>query len=192
MGRGRPIISRNATATTPLPTGAPALFGPGAAIDGRTAEGGWALTAADGENHRLVAETVLPVGAGEETTFTVVLHQNAGGGRTLGRFRMAATTDPGPVRTAPGPDVNKEILAIAATERAKRTDEQRERIAGFYRRVAPALAPARAAPRAAAPAQRGRLGAAPQSPVTAPHEPQPRAVLPRGTFLAAAAGARIP
>src|SRR5258708_36325069 len=177
MGRGRPIISRNATATTPLPTGAPALFGPGAAIDGRTAEGGWALTAADGENHRLVAETVLPVGAGEETTFTVVLHQNAGGGRTLGRFRMAATTDAGPVRTAPGPDLNKEILAIAATERAKRTDEQRERITGFYLRKAPERASVPAALRAAARAKADPLSDIPQSRGPGRQEPRPARVL---------------
>src|SRR5439155_4111092 len=74
---GRKIPLRNATASTPLPEPA-ARFSPAAAIDGRTTEGGWALLAADGLDHRLVVEAAEPVGTGEETTLTLVLHQNAG------------------------------------------------------------------------------------------------------------------
>jgi mono/diheme cytochrome c family protein len=182
-GAGRPIALRNATASTPPSRGATALFGPAAAVDGRTAEGGWALAAADGESHRLVVEAVHPVGAGEETTFTVVLHQNAGQGRTLGRFRMAATSDPRPVRTEPGVEIGKEILAIAATERARRTDEQREKIAAFYRRMAPALASVRTALRAAELAMADLVKDVPQSLVSVAQDPEPVRILPRGNFL---------
>ncbi|MFI5007085.1 MAG: PSD1 and planctomycete cytochrome C domain-containing protein, partial [Solirubrobacterales bacterium] len=182
-GAGRPIPLRNATASTRPAVEATALFSPAAAIDGRTASGGWTLAAADGDSHRLVAETVRPVGAGEETTFTVVLHQNAGQGRTLGRFRMAATTDAAPVRTGPGVEVSKEILAIAATEPAKRTEEQRDRIAAFYRRMAPELASARAALRAAELAKADLVKDVPQSLVSVAQDPEPVRILPRGNFL---------
>src|SRR5207249_11440753 len=97
---GRKIPLRNATASTPI-AGPGARFSPGAAIDGRTSAGGWALLTADGLDHRLVVEAAEPVGSGEETTLTAVIHQNAGGLRTLGRFRLSATTDPCPVLTRP-------------------------------------------------------------------------------------------
>ena len=51
---------------------------PAAAIDGRRDKGGWALWAADGDSHRLVVEATEPLGTSDETTLTVVLHQNAG------------------------------------------------------------------------------------------------------------------
>jgi len=216
---GRTLPLRNATASTPLPASG-ARFSPGAAIDGRTTEGGWALLAADGLDHRLVVEAAERVGTGEdvrrakrsvssaalrqvdpaaersmtgraersathseETTLTLVLHQNAGQGRTLGRFRLAATTDAPPVLTAPGPGITKEILEIAAKDPAERTKEQQESITSFFRRVAPELASVRTSLRAAELRKADIVKDVPQSLVTTTGEGEPVRILPRGNWL---------
>ncbi len=177
--RGRAIPLRNASASTVDDGG----FSAAAAIDGRTADGGWALAAADGESHRLVVELGEPLGTGQETTLTLVLHQNAGDLRTLGRFRLAGATSPLPVRTDPGPEPGREAVDAAGADSTARTQEQSEAIAVFYRRSAPALAEARARLRAVELEKQGFLATVPSSYVTTTQEPDPVRVLHRGSWL---------
>ncbi|PYQ05750.1 MAG: hypothetical protein DMF83_14540 [Acidobacteria bacterium] len=179
---GRKIPLRNATASTPI-AGRGAPFSPAAAIDGTTSGGGWALRAADGLEHRLVVEAVEPVGSGAETTLTAVIYQNAGRLRTLGRFRLSATTDPGPVLTEPGREVPKDLLEVAAKDRASRTKEEQETLTNFHRQVAPELAPVRTALRAAEVRKADLVKDIPQSLVTTAQEPEPVRILPRGNWL---------
>jgi hypothetical protein len=179
---GQSIPLRQATASTP-PPGPRTAFRAAAAIDGRTSGGGWALAEADGLDHRLVVEAAERVGAGAETTLTLVLHQNAGEGRTLGRFRLAATTDPPPVFTTPGPAVTRELIEIAARDCAERTAEQQDQLDGFFRRVAPELSSVRAALRAAELRKVDLVKDIPQSLVTTTTEPEPVRILPRGNWL---------
>ncbi|HEY8148362.1 MAG TPA: DUF1549 domain-containing protein, partial [Vicinamibacteria bacterium] len=174
---GRNIPLRHATASTP-PAAAGAALSPAAAIDGRTVGGGWALLAADRQDHRLVVEAAAPVGRGDETTLTLVLHQNAGQGRTLGRFRLSATTDPPPVVTEPGVAITKDILDLAPKDRARRTPEEQETLTKFYRRVAPALAPVRDALRAAELRKADLVPDILQSLVTTAQIPEPVRILP--------------
>jgi hypothetical protein len=179
---GRRIPLRNATASTPVD--AASSLGPAAAIDGRTtAGGGWALRAADRLDHRLVVETAEPVGRGDETTLTLVLHQNAGRGRTLGRFRLSGTTDPPPIRTEPGVPITKDIVDLAAKDPAQRTPEEHEALTKFYRRVAPLLEPVRSALRAAELRKADLVLQIPQSLVTTAQPPEPVRILPRGNWL---------
>jgi mono/diheme cytochrome c family protein len=176
---GRKLPLRNASASTADGAG----FRAAGAIDGRADEGGWALRAADGESHRLVVELARPVGTGGETTLTLVLHQNAGSLRTLGRFRLAGTTAPLPVRTEPGPEPGHEVVAAAAAEPLARTKEQEEALAAFYRRAAADLAEDRARLREAELEQQAFLDAVPSAFVTTAREPEPVRVLPRGNWL---------
>jgi Protein of unknown function (DUF1553)/Protein of unknown function (DUF1549)/Planctomycete cytochrome C len=178
-GAGRPVPLRNATASTAV---GPKQWAAATAIDGKVDHDGWALTAADGNDHRLVMETTEPVGAGGETTFTVVIRQDAGGGRTLGRFRMSASTDGWPVRTEPGREVSKDVLDIAAKPREERTKEQKERIAAFYRQAAPELGALRTALRAAEIKKAALLETIPQSLVTTTQEPDVVRILGRGNW----------
>ena len=179
---GRRIPLRHATASTPV--AAAASLGPAAAIDGRTSGGGgWALLGADRLDHRLVVEAAEPVGSGDETTLTLVLHQNAGGGRTLGRFRLSGTTDPPPIRTEPGVVITKDMVDLASKDPAKRTAEEQESLAKFYRRVAPALEPVRAALRAAELRKADLVPQIPQSLITTTQPPEPVRILPRGNWL---------
>ena len=181
---GRPLALQNATASTPDGDGSSAA----AAIDGNTKDGGWALRTADGESHRLVVELEAPVvREGETTTLTLVVHQNAGGLRTLGRLRLAGTSDALPVRTTPGPEPWSDLIEAAALDpngaqqgpadlarqvlqarggrartRARRAARRRARAPGARRRAAAVLrhddAGARARARAAARQLAGRLG----------------------------------
>jgi hypothetical protein len=176
---GRRIALRNASASTP----STASFTPAAAIDGHASSGGWALLAADGQDHRLVVETVEPLGRGEETALTLELDQNAGQGRTLGRFRLSATTDARPARADAGPAVTKEIVGIAAKAPAERSDEDKDTLARFYRRVAPELEPVRQAVRAADLRKAELLQGIPQSLITSTQPPDPVRILPRGNWL---------
>jgi cytochrome c553 len=179
---GRRIPLRNATASTAVPgpgTGGSAA----AAIDGRTSGAGWVLAAADGLDHRLVVEAGERVGSGEETALTLVIHQNAGEGRTLGRFRLAATTDPPPVETAPGPAITRELIEIAAKDCADRSQEQQDQLDGLFRRVAPELGSVRASLRAAELRKADLVKDIPQSLVTTTAEPEPVRILPRGNWL---------
>src|SRR5258707_7851224 len=134
-------------------------------------------------DHRLVVETAEPVGRGDETTLTLVLHQNAGQGRTLGRFRLSATTDPQPVKTEPGVAITKDILDLAAKDPARRTPEEQETLARFYRRVAPELAPVRDALRAAELRKADLVPSILQSLVSMAQTPEPVRILPRGNWL---------
>jgi len=177
--RGRAIPLRNASASTVDGSG----YSAAAAIDGRTAEGGWALAAADGEGHRLLVELGAALGTGEETTITLVLRQNAGDLRTLGRFRLAGTTAPLPVRTEPGPEPGRDAVAAAGTVPGARTREQAEAIAAFYRRSAPELAADRARLRAAELERQDFLATVASSYVTTTQEPDVVRLLPRGSWL---------
>jgi len=177
-GSGRRVPLRNATASTLDGAGSSAA----AAVDGRTDGGGWALPAADGESHRLVAELADPAAVAGETAFTLVLHQNAGDLRTLGRFRLAGTSEPAPIRTAPGPEPSGEMVRIAATLPAERSKEEAEKLAEFRLRHDPALAGERAAAWQAELAKQAFLASVPASYVTVAREPDPVRVLPRGNW----------
>jgi cytochrome c553 len=177
---GRPLALRNASASTP---DSPS-FSAADAIDGRTHEGGWSLASADGESHRLVVELETPLAReGETTTLSLVVHQNAGSLRTLGRLRFSGTSQPLPVRTAPGLEPPADIVTTAGLEPAARTKEQQTALAKFYRREAPELQPERAALRAAELERVAFLENVPQAYVTTTLAPDPVRVLPRGNWL---------
>jgi Protein of unknown function (DUF1553)/Protein of unknown function (DUF1549)/Planctomycete cytochrome C len=177
---GRRLALRSASASTPDGDG----YAAAAAIDGDTESGGWALGTADGESHRLVVELEAPiVREGETTTLTLVVHQNAGGLRTLGRLRLAGTADATPVRTTPGPEPRTELIAAAGLDPKVRTKEQQESLAKFYRREAPELAAARAALRSAELERQTLVDSLPQAYVTTVQEPDSVRVLPRGNWL---------
>jgi len=175
---GRPLALRNAFATNPDEDG----YSAAAAIDGNAEAGGWALTDADGESHRLVVELAEPLAGGPDTTLTLVLHQNAGDLRTLGRFRLAATTAALPVKMEPGPQPTEAIIAAAGLDPSDWTDEQRGQLFDFYWRAAPRTALLRAALRAAELEKAAFLETVPSSYVTQTMEPEPVRVLPRGNW----------
>jgi cytochrome c553 len=178
---GRPLALRHASASTRDDDGLAAA----AAIDGRRdGPSGWGVRGADGESHRLVVELAEPVvRQGETTTLTLVLRQNGGALRTLGRFRAAGSSEAPPVRTTPGPEPGSDVVTAAGLEPSARTREQQNALAKFYRRQAPALEAERRALRAAELEREAFLASVPQAYVTATQEPEPVRILPRGHWL---------
>ena len=119
---GEPVCLRAAVADTDVvqEDASPAAPGSGAAaIDGELA-GGWSLTGDGGVDHQLVVAFAEPLRA---LRFAVRLDQLDSAQRTLGRFRVAFTSDPlpvAPVVLPPACDVS--LLAATATGVASGAD----------------------------------------------------------------------
>ena len=106
------------------------------AIDGNTdAKNGWSIGDKTGRAHAASFELEgKPFDAtGSLLIFTLV--QKYGTNHTIGRFRIAATTQPLPVREQP-----ESIKEILAAKPEGRTDQQREELADYFRAFAPSLA----------------------------------------------------
>ncbi len=142
---------------------------------------GWAILPEAGKPHKAIFETKSPVGAAGGSTLTFTLEQNYGDNHALGRFRLAATTAPKPLRVNPG--LPAEIVAILAVDPAQRNADQKAGLARHYRSVAPLLEPVRqklAATRKA----REELGKqVPTSLATVAVAPRMIRVLPRGNWM---------
>ncbi len=108
------------------------------AIDG-VPDTGWNVKGAIGEPHAAVFELTEPIGNGGSTRLTLTLHQEYIHQMTIGRFRLSATTGPGPVVTS---GVPAEIESILLVDPECRTTEQSRRARDFYLSIAPELAEA--------------------------------------------------
>lgn len=112
-----------------------------AAADGKP-NTGWAILPQTGKANHAVFEAEEPLGdEGEPITLVVALSQNYGSQHTLGKFRLSVTNAAKPVRA--GNELPAEIADVIKTAPAERTEEQKSRLAAFYRSIAPELAPVR-------------------------------------------------
>ena len=89
------------------------------AIDGKS-DTGWSIQGRTGQPHAAVFALKKPL-AERSGSLVVTLHQRYIHQMTLGRFRLSATTDPGPVHASGLP---AEAEAIAAIPAGERTSEQ--------------------------------------------------------------------
>jgi mono/diheme cytochrome c family protein len=127
-------------------------------IDGNTDKGGWTASAVPVEHNqeaRAVFECEKPIAGfpgGTRLKISVYQKHSTGEGwqiipdkdtgldcHTLGRFRLSATTQSGPLRADPLTFAQRKLMAKPATDRAK--EEQRE-LFNVFRRVDPSLAKA--------------------------------------------------
>jgi mono/diheme cytochrome c family protein len=127
---GRTVMLRNASSSFDQ-----AGFEVEKAIDGDR-KSGWAIAGGTGRAQAAVFETAAPLGDDGGATLSVELVQSHGGGHTLGRFRLLATTAAPPVRELP--QRIRELLAVAPEQRA---EPQREELAAYFRPLAPSLMP---------------------------------------------------
>jgi mono/diheme cytochrome c family protein len=95
---------------------------------------GWAIGGATGKAHTAIFECATKVGEEGGTQLRFTLTQIYGGGHTLGRFRLSATSHPKPVRVLPA-----EIEAILALVPEQRTEAQRKAMHAYYRPFASSL-----------------------------------------------------
>lgn len=152
------------------------------AVDGKP-KTGWAILNQTGRENSAVfelSETLQSQDESNPPSLTVRLHQNHGGRHTLGRFRISATQQPRPVQVESLPEEIREILNIAA---ADRNDEQRSRLAEYYRGITPLLEETREQVRSIDAQIAAVEAAMPTMLVSMSVEPRPIRVLPRGNWL---------
>jgi mono/diheme cytochrome c family protein len=156
-----------------------------AAIDGQAdAANGWSVLGGTGTENALYLQTAQPVGGEGETVLTFTLRQLAGGNQVLGRFRLAATTQPAAVKAPPALVPIKEIADLLKIEPEKRNDQQKQRLEQFYRGLAPQLAEVRTRLTQARLAKSAVEAGVPRC-LTSVSSAQPRVVrfLPRGNWM---------
>jgi Protein of unknown function (DUF1553)/Protein of unknown function (DUF1549)/Planctomycete cytochrome C len=136
-GKQEPVKLIHATATFEQ-SGFPAA----ATIDGITgkADRGWAVLGGTGQDQAIYFELAEPLAGAGEKTLVFTLRQEAGGNRTLNKFRLAATTAPGLVRAPAVKSPPKDVAEALQTPSAQRTVEQRNRVTGYFRLITPTLA----------------------------------------------------
>lgn len=102
-------------------------------LDGKSgAENGWAVGGRVTTAHSLILLPEEPLPATAGATLRIIIEQNAPYvNHVLGRFRIAVTGHPAAIERARVP---AEILAIADTAAANRSEEQSKQIAEWYRR----------------------------------------------------------
>jgi hypothetical protein len=102
---------------------------------------GWGVAPQQTTPHAATFVAAAPFGNGEALVLTIRLeHRFRNPGYNLGRFRLSVTNDPGRLQRATVPPT---VLAVLDTPAEKRTKEQREALARYYRTIAPALQPVR-------------------------------------------------
>ena len=146
QGKAQPIILDHPTATMEQGNAADGNQNVGLrvaeAIDGDVngTKSGWAILPEVSVAQHAVFETLLDVTGSKDSTLTFTLAQNSEFRQhTIGRFRVSVTSSPRPVH-AFGADIPKTIRPILAMASEKRSDEQKNQIAAYYRSIAPALA----------------------------------------------------
>ncbi len=107
------------------------------AIDG--SKTGWAVSPEFGKSHTAIFEPEKPFGEAGAKTFEITLEcQSVHVQHTLGHFRLSATNAPKPELNGVAlPDAVREIALI---EKDKRSDEQKKKLAAYYRSISPELA----------------------------------------------------
>ncbi len=174
---GQPVALANASATFSQPS-----FDASGAIDGNP-QSGWAVMGSTGRPNHAVFETRADLGDGEPFPVVVRLAQTHGNQHLLGRFRLAATDAPRPVKAGRAdtvPPAAREAIALSPAARSK---AQADALAAHHRSIAPLLEPTRQALAALVREKEALLAAAPATLVATSGMPRPVRVLPRGNWL---------
>ena len=110
--------------------------------DSKSANNGWAIMPEVGKAQHLVLQLAEPLTLAIGDTLNIELEHNSGENKnhTLGRFRLAATTDAAAAAVAPLPAPPEDILAILKTAADKRNQAQKDKLFAHYKNVSPDLA----------------------------------------------------
>jgi hypothetical protein len=153
-------------------------FAATAAADGKP-ETGWAIAPAIGKPHAIYFEAREKMGYKNQVELAFRLRFDYGGGHTLGRFKIYATTAL-PTLFRPVPESIRLTLAKAA---ADRTDAEKADLTKFYLETNPELTAARARSDAAKKARLAEEKAAPRTMVMRERaQPRETFVLIKGAY----------
>jgi hypothetical protein len=115
-------------------------FSASEAVDGSVEAGnGWAIKGVTGVEQAIYFATKDAIADDGEVTLTFVLQQSSGGNQVLGRFRLAATTNPNAVGAPKFARPRSDIVEILQVPKDQRSDEQKEKLAAYQRSAAPEL-----------------------------------------------------
>ncbi len=149
-GGATPVKLQNASATVEQASGADALpekkWSAVLTIDGDVngAGIGWAILPHVGKENHLVVEAVDSIENQDDTIFKFVLEFNYPGGQhAIGKFRLAATSTPLPLKAKQQDEIPANIREILVIKAAERNEKQSQALAAYYRSIAPALAETR-------------------------------------------------
>ncbi|MBW3598845.1 MAG: DUF1549 and DUF1553 domain-containing protein, partial [Planctomycetes bacterium] len=142
----------------------------------------WAILPQTGKENHAVYESKEDLGRGDgKATLVVTMTQNYGGQHTLGKFRVSATRSPRPVRAGGG--LPPEIAEVIAVPPDERSDEQKEKLAVYYRTFAPELASVREELAALEEKKKKLEATFPTLLISVSVPPREIRILPRGNWL---------
>jgi hypothetical protein len=148
----------------------------------REANNGWAIKSVTGVEQAIYFATKNPI-TNEDTSVTFVIRQASGGNQVLGRFRLAATTNPGVVRAPKAAPPRAEIAELLQMSADQRTDEQKQKLGAYQRTAALGLSEF---PSRLAEAKKARTdfeATLPRCLASVAAEPRVVRILPRGNWM---------
>ncbi|MEX2672620.1 MAG: PSD1 and planctomycete cytochrome C domain-containing protein [Phycisphaeraceae bacterium] len=140
---------------------------------------GWAILPQAGQSNTAVFEVVEPIVKGGPATLHIRMEQLYSSHHAIGRFRLAVTDEPPPVRAT---DWAPELAEILDTPAEDRTAEHQAKLAERFRATTPMLAEERQLVQDLERQQQATTEAAPRMVATVPTEPMEIRVLPRGDW----------
>jgi hypothetical protein len=152
------------------------------AVDGNP-QTGWAILPQVGRANEAVFETKADFAEGGDAALVIVMQFNFGGSHTIGKFRIAVTSGPRPIRAGSDGGVPKNIADIVAIESSKRSDQQNQELSAYFRTIAPQLAPARTQLADLQKQREALFGSVRTTLVSTTGTPRMMRVLPRGNWL---------
>jgi len=103
------------------------------------ASNGWAIRGVTGVEQAIYFATKHSISNDGETQLTFVIRQSSGSNQVLGRFRLAATTNPNAVRALKSVSPRSDIADILNLPKDQRSEGQVQKLAAYQRSAAPEL-----------------------------------------------------
>ena len=102
----------------------------------RNPKTGWAIGPQFGQPHFLIAELKTPVAYKGGSRLSFRFDHYHGSSHCIGRFRISVTTEKNPAALWPVP---QDVRAIVETKASRRTPDQVQQLAAFYRKASPTI-----------------------------------------------------
>lgn len=144
---------------------------------------GWAILPQVGKPNQAVFETAEDLALTADSKLTLELEHRYGSSHAIGRFRVSVIDAPRPVRAGEDAGVPDDLRALAQVPHAKRTSEQSERLAAYFRSITPQLADARQQLAQLEQARQTLADSLTTSLVSVSVSPREMRILPRGNWM---------
>jgi len=152
------------------------------AIDGNPGTG-WAILPQVGRDNEAIFEIAEKSAVPSQVPVSLTMQFNFGSAHTIGKFRVAVTTSPRPVRAGNELGLPKPIADFVLIEPARRSDQQKQELGAYYRTITPQLAATRAESAELQKQRDALFGSVRTTLVSTAGAPRMMRVLPRGNWL---------